>query len=93
MTERDVIADGAGTRIQSIRNRGTVMRSYHVIAVVAVILVGVGVKLIFFAAPTAEADSLANKNKGVDVSQMHRNVKNLPVQEFHDMSVIFSSGD
>jgi hypothetical protein len=64
----------------------TVMRAHHVIAVVAV---GVGVKLIFFAAPTAEADSLSIKSMSVNVSQMHQNIKNLPVQEFHDMSLVF----
>ena len=69
------------------------MRAHHLIAVVAVILVGVGVKLIFFTAPTAEADSLSIKNLGVDVSHLHQNVKNLPVQKFHDMSFVFSDGD
>jgi len=72
---------------------GTVMRAHHVIAVVAVILVGVGVKLIFFTAPTAEADSLSIKSVGVDVSQLHQNVKNLPVQKFHDMSLVFPDGE
>ena len=70
------------------------MRTRHVIAVVAVILVGVGVKLIFFTAPTAaEADSLPIKSVGVDASQLHQNVKNLPVHKFHDMSFVFSGGD
>jgi len=66
------------------------MRAHHVIAVVAVILVGFGVKLIFFTAPTAEADPLFIKSVGVDVSQLHQNV-NLPVQQFHDMSFVFPS--
>jgi len=69
------------------------MRTYHAIAVVAVILVGVGVKLIFFSAPTAEADPLASRKAGLDVSRMHENVKNLPEQKVHDMSVVFSAGD
>jgi hypothetical protein len=64
------------------------MRSHHAIAVVAVILVGVGVKLIFFTAPTAEADSLAIKSAGLDISQLHQN-RNLPAQRSHDMSVVF----
>jgi len=72
---------------------GTVMRTHHVIAVVAAILVGVGVKLIFFTAPTAEADTLSVKSVGVDVSQLHQNVEKLPVQRFHDMSLVFSDGD
>jgi hypothetical protein len=37
------------------------MRAHHVIAVVAVILVGVGLKLVFFTAPTAEAVSFSVK--------------------------------
>ncbi len=69
------------------------MRAHHVIAVVAVILVGVGVKLIFFTAPTAEADPLSITSVGVDVSQLHQNAENLPVQEFHDMSLVFPGGD
>ena len=69
------------------------MRAHHVIAVVAVILVGVGVKLIFFIAPTAEAESLSIKSVGMDVSQLHQNVKNLPVQKLHDMSLVFPGDD
>jgi hypothetical protein len=69
------------------------MRAHHVIAVVAAILVGVGVKLIFFAAPIAEADTLAIKSVGVDVSQLHRNVGDVPVQTFHDMSLVFPAAD
>jgi hypothetical protein len=76
-----------------IATEGTHMRAYHVIAVVAVILVGVGVTLIFFTAQTAEANSLSIKRVGVDVSQLHQNVKNLPVQKFHDMSLVFPGGD
>ena len=68
------------------------MRTHHAIAVVAVILFGVGVKPNFFSVPTAEADSLAGKNVGLDVSRLHEK-KILPVQELHDMSVVFSAGD
>ena len=67
------------------------MRTLHVIAVVAVILVGVGVKLIFFAAPTAEADSLSIKSASVDISLIHQNIRTPPVQKFHDMSFVFPS--
>ena len=69
------------------------MRAYHVIAVVAAVLVGAGLKLIFFAAPTAEADTLSIGSVGVDVSQLHQNVKNLPVQKLHDMSFVFPGDD
>ena len=82
-----------GPAFRAFATEGTVMRAHHVIAVVAAILVGVGVKLIFFTAPTAEADPLSIKSVGVDVSQLHQNVKNLPVQKFHDMSLLFPGGD
>jgi hypothetical protein len=78
---------------RAFATEGAVMRTHHVIAVVAAILVGVGVKLIFFTAPTAEADPLSIKSVGVDVSQLHQNAKNLPVQTFHDMSLVFPGGD
>lgn len=69
------------------------MRAYHVIAVVAAILVGLGVKLTFFAAPTAKAVSLPVESTGVDVSQLHRNAENLPAQKIHDMTFVFSGAD
>jgi len=69
------------------------MRAHHVIAVIAVILVGVGVKLIFFSAPTAEADTLSIRSVSVDVSQLHQIAKSLPVQTFRDMSLVFADGD
>jgi ethanolamine ammonia-lyase large subunit len=78
---------------RAFATEGTVMRAHHVIAGVAAILVGVGLKLIFFSAPTAEAVSLSNKSVGVDVALLHQNVKNLPVEEFHDMSLVFSGSD
>jgi hypothetical protein len=78
---------------RAFATEGTVMRAHHLIAVVAVILVGLSAKLIFFTAPTAEADSLSIKGAGVDVSQLHQNVKNLPVQKFHDMSLVFPGRD
>jgi hypothetical protein len=69
------------------------VHAHHVIAVVAAILIGVGVKLMLFTAPTAEADVLSVKSMGVDVAQLHRNAKNLPVQTLHDMSLVFLGGD
>ena len=65
------------------------MRTRHAIAIVAVVLAGVGVKQTFFPAPPAEAGWLSIKSAGLDVSQLHQNV-NLPVQQFHDMSFVFS---
>ena len=69
------------------------MRTHQAIAVVAAILVGVGVKLIFFTPATAEVDSLPIRSVRVDVSQLHQNAGNLPVQRFHDMSVVFLGSD
>jgi hypothetical protein len=65
------------------------MRAYHVVLVVAVILVGVAVKLIFFATPIAEANSQSIKPVSLDVSQVHPNIKGLPTQQFNDRSLVF----
>jgi hypothetical protein len=69
------------------------MRAHYVIAAVAIILVGIGMTLPFSAAPIAEADSPSAKTVSVDVSPMHQNIENLPVQEFHDMTFVYSVGD
>ena len=68
------------------------MHARHVIAVVAVILAGAGAKLTFFSTSNAEADWLSSKTVGLDVSRLHQNVKNLPMQKFHDMSFVFAGG-
>jgi len=94
LSTMDVALDrGCRWHPRSDATEGTVMRAHHVIAIVAVILVGVGVKLTFFAAPTAEAESLSVKSVSLDISQMHQNTKNLPVQKLHDMSFVFYAGD
>ena len=66
------------------------MRARHAIAVVAVILAGAGANLTFFSTPNAEAGWRSSKNVGLDVSQLHQNVTNLPMQKFHDMSFVFT---
>ena len=66
------------------------MRFNHVIAV-AFILVLVGAKLTFFAAPIAEADARSIESGSVDVFQIHQTVGKLPVQNVHDMSFVFPS--
>jgi hypothetical protein len=66
------------------------MRFNHVIAV-AFILVLVGAKLTFFAAPIAEADARSIESGSVDVFQIHQAVGKLPVQNVHDMSFVFPS--
>jgi hypothetical protein len=64
------------------------MRAYHAIAVVAVIVVGFGLKLIFFPAPIAEANVGSVKSVSMDISEMQ--IKNLPVQKLHDMTFVFA---
>jgi hypothetical protein len=63
------------------------MRLHYAITVVAVILIGFGVKVFFFPAPIAEADLHAVKNGSMNVLQMHidhPNVKDLPVLDVKD---------
>ena len=67
------------------------MRAHHAIAIVAIVLIGFGLKLTFFSAPPAEAD--VRSVESIDVSQMHQNIKNLPTQKVHDMTFVFSEGD
>ena len=69
------------------------MRAHHAIGIVAVILVGFGLKLLFFSAPIAEADLLDVRSVGMDISQMHQNNKTLPEQKIHDMTFVFSEVD
>jgi hypothetical protein len=91
------VAEAGGTpRSKSFATEGTVMRPHFVIiAAVAVILIGLGVKLIFFLAPTAEAKLLSVKSVSMNISEIHRNtnIKNLPAQKIHDMTFVFSDGD
>jgi hypothetical protein len=74
------------------KTRRTIVRAYHAIAVVTVLLVGVGLKLTFFSAPIAAADVGPTKSVSIDVSEMHHKIKNLPVEHFHDMTFVFSNG-
>ena len=69
------------------------MRAHHAIAIVAAILVGFVLKLIFFSAPIAVADVGFVKSVSMDISEMHQNIKNIPVEKFHDMTFVFSNGD
>jgi hypothetical protein len=69
------------------------MRAYHAIGIVAVILVGFGLKLLFFSAPSAEADLRGVRSADMDIFQMHQNNKTLPEQKIHDMTFVFSEGD
>jgi hypothetical protein len=64
------------------------MRSHHAIAIAAIILTGFGVKVFFFT-PSAVAEV---HGVSMNISRMHEN-KNLPAQNFHDMTFVFSDAD
>jgi len=70
------------------------MRAHHVIAVFAVLIVGLGAKQFLFSVTQAEADLHAVSS--VSTIQMHmdyRNIDRLPVQKVHDMSFVYSDSD
>jgi hypothetical protein len=67
------------------------MRARHAIVVVALVLIGVGLKLTFFSAPPAEAD--VPPVEIMDVFQMQQTIKNLPEQKMNDMTFVFSESD
>jgi hypothetical protein len=64
------------------------MRTYHVVAVLAVVLVGAGVKLTQLTSVQAQHVEAGQGRSGS--SEENRYPVNLPVQEFEDMSFIFS---
>ena len=64
------------------------MRARNVSAIVALVLVGFGIRLFFFPAPPAEAEV----RNSLHISRMHVS-KNLPVQKLHDMSFVYSHED
>jgi molybdenum-dependent DNA-binding transcriptional regulator ModE len=68
------------------------MRVHHVIAVVVVLIVGIGAKEFLFPPKQAEADIQAMPSASVDVLQMHRDMdtKSLPVQKMNDKTFIFT---
>jgi hypothetical protein len=67
------------------------MRAHHVIAVVAVLVIGLGAKLYLFPPKQAEAD--VNPSISMNIRQMHqdKNMQNLPAQKMHDMTFVFDS--
>ena len=80
-------ANGRSVLVQSLCS----LRAHHVIAVVAILLISLGVKMFFFAAPTAEATIHAIPS-AMNVLQMQRDVdtKSLPVQKMNDKTFIFT---
>ena len=66
------------------------MRVHHAIVTVAAILVVFGLTLISFSAPINVADASVVQRGSVDISEMQRTIKNLPVEKVHDMTFVFS---
>ena len=64
------------------------MRARHILFAV-LILLGLGVKAIFFTALTAEAASRSRGIAIVGVSRIHQDISNLPDESFHDMTLVF----
>ena len=68
------------------------MRAHHVLAVAAVIIGIVGVKLVFSPPPKAEAKIPAGMNVLL-LQANYPNMSNMLVQKIHDMTLIFADGD
>ena len=70
------------------------MRRHHAITIVAAILTGFGIKLFFFSGQAAEANMQSTLQVSFIQTQDDPGViKNLPMQEMHDMSFVFSDRD
>jgi hypothetical protein len=68
------------------------MRAHHVIAVVAVLIIGLGAKQFVFPPNQADANINAVPSASVNTLQMHRDIdtKSLPVQKMNDKTFIFT---
>jgi hypothetical protein len=67
------------------------MRVHHILAVAAVVLMAVGVKLVFFPPIKAEADIA--RIASMNVLKMQTDHRNMPAQKIHDMAFVFADGD
>ena len=66
------------------------MRAHHVIAVVAVLVIGLGVKLYLFPPKQAEADVFPTGTMNVLQLQTDIDMKQLPRQKINDQAFIFT---
>jgi hypothetical protein len=69
------------------------MRKHHVIAVAAVVVIGLGVKQFFFPAVKAEADTPVASMNVEQILIDHPNRNKFPEQKMHDMTFVFSQPD
>jgi transposase-like protein len=70
------------------------MRAHHIIVVFAVLIFGLGAKQFLFSFTPVEANLQAVP--GIATTQMHidyQNIHKLPVQNVHDMSLVYSDGE
>ena len=68
------------------------MRAHHVIAVIAVLIIGLGAKQFVFPPKQADANIIAVPRASVNVLQMHSGIdmRTLPPQKINDKSFIFT---
>ena len=66
------------------------MRVHHAIVIMSAILAVFGLTLIFFSAPINVADASVVTRGSVDIAEMQRTIKNLPVEKLHDMTFVFA---
>ena len=69
------------------------MRKYQILAIAGVLVVGVAVKMFFFAVPSVAAETGAIKGASMDVSHLHQNVVYPAPHPTHDMTFVYSHGD
>jgi hypothetical protein len=72
---------------------GAFMRAHHVIAVVAVLVIGLGAKQYLF--PPKQADANVFSPAAMNVLQMHAdiNMQQLPKQKMNDKTFVFTEED
>ena len=67
------------------------MRIHHIVAVVVVLVIGLGAKQFLF--PPKKAEAGISQTSSMNILQMHRdiNMQNIPEQKMHDMTFAFDS--
>ena len=67
------------------------MRAHHIIAVVAVLVIGLGAKLYLFPPKQAEADVFPTATTNVLQLQTDIDMKQIPAQKMNDRTFVFDS--
>ena len=67
------------------------MRAHHAIAIIAVLVVGLGAKQLLFPPKQAEADTVPSASMNVLQMQSDVEMKTVPVQKMRDMTFVFDS--